>query len=124
MRTKQRLGAGNELFFESHAAAKSLKNFWTRMASTYKCMYVLLSEESLIIRPHWYAGCMIYLLRLDLDHEIPVGEIRAVKRVGKWLGYGMVEVIFKTSDFQEKKILLYLRNDSEFVEKVRALIQP
>ena len=37
------------LFFEAHAAAQSLKNAWTRLASTYGCIKVLLTREKLTI---------------------------------------------------------------------------
>ena len=66
-------------FSEPYAAAKSLKNFWTKMASTYKCISVGVSGKILIIRPNWYIGWAIYLLGLDLYHEIRVDNIKSVQ---------------------------------------------
>ena len=37
------------LFFEHHAAAQSLKNMWTRLASTYGGIMVVLSRKNLVI---------------------------------------------------------------------------
>jgi len=84
------------LFFEHHAAAQSLKNAWTRLASTYGCMMVLLSRETLTIKPHWFAKWLIILLCLDLCHEIPLVNIRSVEEKGKWFSYGKAELDFVT----------------------------
>jgi hypothetical protein len=101
------------LFFETNAAAQSLKNLWTRMASTYKCMQIKLTERQLTIRPLVIIGWLCKLLGLDLYHTIPVNRIRAVEDNGKWLGYGKVRVQFER-DGAENGILLYLKKHAEF----------
>jgi hypothetical protein len=75
------------IFFEKHAAAQSLKNAWTRLASTYGCIMVVLSRGTLTIKPHWYARWLISALGLDLSHEIPITKIRSVTEMGKWFSY-------------------------------------
>jgi hypothetical protein len=109
------------LFFEPAAAAQSLKNFWTRMASTYKCMGVRLTREQLIIKPRWFIGWMIKLLGLDLYHTVPTNEIKAVERRGKWFHYGKVQVRY-SRDGADRSILLYLKKHDEFIEKTRQFI--
>jgi hypothetical protein len=111
--------SGNVLFYESHAAARSLKNSWTRMASTYGCIMVSLSKETLIIRPHWFAGWLMHLLGLDLYHEIPVSKIRGVAASGKWFSRGEVVLHF-IFDGEERNVVLYLKKYHEFIEKVKA----
>ena len=106
------------LFCDSYAAAQSQKNGWTRLASTYGCMMVVLSKESLMIKPHWYAKWLINLLFLDLNHEIPIKKILSVKEVGKWFSYGKVELQFQTIGEKDQNILLYMKKSREFVEKV------
>ena len=106
------------LFFEAYAAAQSLKSVWTRLASTYGCMMIVLSSQSLTIKPHWFAKWLIRLLQLDLCHEIPITRITDVKEIGRWYSYGKVELAFQTMDGKDQKILLYMKKSRKFVETV------
>ena len=113
----------NEVIFsEHHAAAQSLKNAWTRLASTYGCMMVVLYRNKLMIKPHWYVRWLINLLGLDLCHEIPITNIKGVMEVGKWFSYGKVEVRFNTVAGEDRSILLYMKKYSEFIDKVKNVI--
>ncbi len=111
------------LLCENYAAAQSLKNVWTRLASTYGCMKIVLSRKTLVIKPHWFVKWLISLLHLDLCHEIPIASIRGVTEVGKWFSYGKVELHFRTVEGKNRKILLYLKKHREFVAKVTSAIQ-
>ena len=110
------------LFFEPYAAAQSLKSVWTRMASTFGCIMVILSRETLAIKPHWFAKLMINLLCLDLSHEIPITNIRAVTEMGKWFSYGKVELHFVTINGENQRILLYMKKYQEFIDTVKNAI--
>ena len=111
---------GNGLVFcEQYTAAKSLKSAWTRLASTYGCMMIVLSLKILTIKPHWFAKWLISLLRLDLCHEIPVKNIIAVNEIGKWSSYGKVELHFRTEGGENQKLLLYMKKYHEFVDKTK-----
>jgi hypothetical protein len=110
---------GDELLFcEHYAAAQSMRSAWTRLASTFGCMMIQLTRGTLTIKPHWFATWPIRLLRLDLRHEIPIGKIRRILEVGKWAGYGKVEVQFRAADGKDRTVLLFLRRSREFVDKV------
>ncbi len=104
-------------FFEDYAAAQSLKNGWTRLASTYGCIKVVLSRRTLTIKPHWFARWLISPLGLDLCHEIPITNIRGVTEIGKWISYGKVELHFETLDGKDRRILLYMKKYREFIDK-------
>ena len=119
---EEHMGSNGVLFCEYYAAAQSLKNVYTRLASTYGCMMIVLSPEALIIKPHWYAKWLIRLLHLDLFHEIPITNIRGVREVGKWSSYGKVELHFQTAEGKDQKILLYMRKYREFVDKTTSAI--
>lgn len=106
------------LFCEHHAAAQSLKNAWTRLASTYGCMMVLLSRETLTIKPHWFAKWLIIILGLDLYHQIPIANIRSVEEKGKWFRYGKAELHFVTIDGESQRILLYIKKYRDFIDTV------
>jgi hypothetical protein len=110
------------LLLERHAAAQSLKNFWTRLASTYGCIMVVLYRRVLTIKPHWFAKWFILPLGLDLCHEIPITNIRGVTEKGKWYSYGKVEVHFVTADGEDRRILLYMKNYREFINNVKNII--
>ena len=110
------------LFCERYAAAQSLKSAWTRLASTSGCMMIVLSRTTLIIKPHWFAKWLISLLRLDLCHEIPIASIESVAEIGKWSSYGKVELHFQTVEGEDRRILLYLKESRDFVEKVTNVI--
>ena len=105
------------LFFEHHAAAQSLRSVWTRLASTYGCIMIVLSRKKLMIRPHWYAKWLISLLGLDLSHDIPIHRIRGIMELGKWFSYGKVELRFEKAGGEERSILLYMGRYREFVDK-------
>ena len=109
------------LFFEKNAAAQSLKNAWTRMASTYKCMQIRLTEEELAIRPLPIIGWLTKLLGLDLYHTLPASCIRSVEDSGKWLSYGKIRVQFQR-DGADHGILLYLKKHDEFRAKLEQII--
>ncbi|MDY6791884.1 MAG: hypothetical protein SWH54_11525 [Thermodesulfobacteriota bacterium] len=111
------------LFFEPYAAAQSLKNVWTRMASTYGCIMVVLSRETLIIKPHWFAKLLINLLCLDLYHQIPINNIKSVTQIGKWFGYGKVELYFVTGSGEKQKILLYMKKYHQFIDTVQTAMR-
>lgn len=106
------------LLIENYAAAQSLKNGWTRLASTYGCMMIVLSRKKLTIKPHWFAIWLISLLQLDLCHEIPLESIRKVNEIDRWYSYGIVELQFQTVKENDKKILIYMKKSTEFVEKL------
>ena len=104
------------LVVENYAAAQSLRNGWTRLASTYGCMMIVLSSRMLTIKPHWFASWPIRLLRLDLCHEIPLERIRSVHEIGKWLRYGIVELQVQTREGIDQGIRLYMKKSTAFVE--------
>jgi len=110
------------LFCEHYAAAQSLKSNWTRLASTYGCMMIVLSRKTLMIKPHWFAKWLISPLHLDLCHEIPIASIKGVMEVGKWFSYGIVELHFQTVGSKDQKILLYMKKYREFIDKVTSAI--
>ncbi|OVE72482.1 hypothetical protein BVX93_02150, partial [bacterium B13(2017)] len=59
------------ILYSIKVAAASLKNFWTKLASTPYCMQFILSKNHLIIKPRWFIGWLIKILFLDLYHVIP-----------------------------------------------------
>ncbi len=104
---------GKILFDEPYAAAQSLKNIWTRLASTYGCIRVMLSADTLTIKPHWYAGWILWILCLDLFHQIDLNKIVEVREIGRWFNRGKVEVRYKTPEGNNRIIWLYLKKDHE-----------
>ena len=122
MENNEEYADGNEvLFFEHHAAAQSLRSVWTRLASTYGCIMIVLSRKKLMIRPHGYAKWLISLLGLDLSHDIPVNRIRGIAEIGKWFSYAKVELRFENAWGEDRRLLLYMKKYREFVDKATTL---
>jgi hypothetical protein len=122
--SEKHIHSNEVLFSESYAAAQSLKNVWTRLASTYGCIMVVLCRETLTIKPHWFAKWLVSLLGLDLCHEIPITNIRGVTEMGKWFSYGKIELYFMTIDGENQRILLYMKKYREFIDTVKNAIYP
>jgi hypothetical protein len=123
MKSNEKHMDSNEvLFCEHYAAAQSLKSAWTRLASTYGCLMIVLSRKTLIIKPHWFAKWFICLLHLDLCHEIPTASISRVMERGKGSSYGKVELHFQTVEGKAQKIVLYLKNYREFINQATRAI--
>ena len=120
---EEHMDSNEVLFFEHYAAAQSLKSVWTRLASTYGCIMVVLSRRTLTIKPHWFAKWLISPLGLDLCHEIPITNIRGVTEMGKWFSYGKVELHFETVEGKDQRILLYMKKYREFVDIAKDAIQ-
>ena len=81
-------------------------------------MMIRLTRQKLTVKPHWFATWPIGLLHLDLRHEIPVAKIRGVRELGRWGGYGKVEVHFQAADGKDQTLLLFMKRSREFVDKV------
>jgi hypothetical protein len=120
--SEKHMDSNEVLFSESYAAAQSLKNAWTRLASTYGCMKIVLYREMLTIKPHWFAKWLISPLALDLCHEIPITNIIGAKEMGKWFSYGKVELHFVTKDGESRRILLYMKKYHKFLDTVKNAI--
>ena len=102
------------LFEERRAMAQSQKNLWTRMVSTWKCVFVRLSPELLTVGLHGLMGALVAPFGPDLDHEIPLYRIRRVERRPRSvLGHGEVSVKFDLEE-GERELLLYLCRADEF----------
>ena len=94
-----------------------MRGVWTRLASTYGCIMIVLSRRTLTIKHHWSAKWLISPLGLDLCHEIPITNIRGVTEMGKWFSYGKVELHFETVEGKDQRLLLYMKKYREFVDK-------
>ena len=112
------------LFIDNRAAAKSLKNAWTRMASTYHCIRVSLDHDQLVVRPRPAISWLISILCLDLNHAIPLTSITGVRLVGKWGEQKIVQVSFLGSEGRVKEILLYLHGGDDFARWMGELNLP
>jgi hypothetical protein len=120
--SEKHMNRNDVLFSESYAADQSLKNVWTRLASTYGCIMIVLYQKTLTIKPHWFAKWLISLLGLDLCHEIPITNIRGVTEMGKWFSYGKIELHFVTIDGENQRILLYMKKYREFIDTTKNAI--
>jgi hypothetical protein len=118
-KSEKHMDSNEVMFFEYYAAAQSLKNVWTRLASTYGCIMIVLSRETLTIKPHWFAKWLISLLGLDLSHEIPITNIGGATEMGRGFNYGKVELHFVTANGENRRILLFMKKYREFLDTLK-----
>lgn len=112
------------LFVDHQAAARSLKNAWTRMASTYRCIQVTLYQEHLTVKSRPLIGWLISLLRLDLDHQIPLSKIEYALPVGEWDSRPIIQVRFLGDNGESNNIILYLARPAELIQHLKTLGVP
>ena len=111
------------IFYETYAAAQSLKNKWTKMASTIQSIQVILTGNYLTIKPRWLIRWLVFILGLDLNHTIPINRIKSAEEKGTWMNYGKIQITFTKEDGESRDILLYLKNHPEFISKLKQMIQ-
>jgi len=103
--------------------AQSQKNLWTRMVSTWKCVYVRLTPELLSVGLHGPMGALVAPFGPDLDHGIPLHRIRRVELGPRSVpGHGEVSVTFDLQQGQ-RELLLYLRGADEFARLLQSVVR-
>ncbi|MEN8208002.1 MAG: hypothetical protein ABFR50_02005 [Candidatus Fermentibacteria bacterium] len=106
---------GSLLFREQYAMAQSQKNGWTRSVSTWKCITVSLSATHLNVKLHGLFGLLVKPFSADLDHTIPLIDIRSVVKKRNYFGYSEISVVFSLRSGGERELLLYLKRGDEFL---------
>lgn len=102
---------------------ESRKNLWTRMVSTWKCVFVGLYEDRLAVGLHGPLGALVRLFAPGLDHVIPLDSIRSVeRRTRSVLGHGEVSVVFDRG-CSSGQLLLYLREADRFAGMLKDMLR-
>ncbi|NOZ84746.1 MAG: hypothetical protein GXP49_00505 [Deltaproteobacteria bacterium] len=104
-------------FIEETAAAQSMKNAWTRLASTWRMIHVEIGDSNLTIRPNsWLTDLLIKTFFFDLDHCIPLKNVLSARHEGDWVNYGKVVVSFRKDSGLKQEIRLYLKDCRHFLD--------
>lgn len=113
---------GSMLFQEKYAMAESQKNAWTKMISTWKCITVSLTSTHLYVKLHGIFGWLIIPFKADLDHAIPITNIRSVEKRKNVLGYNEISIVFSLQSGGERELLLYLKRGEEFLNLLKSMM--
>ncbi|MCK5065380.1 MAG: hypothetical protein KAQ97_08860 [Candidatus Fermentibacteraceae bacterium] len=113
---------GSLLFQERYAMAQSQKNPWTKMVSTWKCINVSLTSIHLHVKLHGLFGWLVKPFGADLDHVIPIIDIRSIENRKNVLGYTEISVVFDLQSGGERELLLYLKRGEEFLNLLRSMM--
>ena len=113
---------GSMLFQERYAMAESQKNAWTKMISTWKCITVSLTSTHLYVKLHGIFGWLIIPFKADLDHAIPITNIRSVEKRKNVLGYNEISIVFSLQSGGERELLLYLKRGEEFLNLLKSMM--
>ncbi|MCK5115483.1 MAG: hypothetical protein KAR44_02715 [Candidatus Aegiribacteria sp.] len=109
------MSGGSLLFQEQYAMAQSQKNGWTKSVNTWKCLTVSLSATHLQVKLHGLLGLLVKPFNADLDHLIPITDIRSVEKRKRYFGYNEISVVFSLPKGGERELLLYLKRGEEFL---------
>jgi hypothetical protein len=105
------------IFRQWNASGNYERNFLTKFGGAHNCLVVQVAENELDIHPfvpfNWLFLPEIY----GLEFRIPLTRIKAAKIVKKLL-WTKVELEFKTSEGENEKISLWLKNPEEFIRAI------
>lgn len=113
---------GSLLFREQYAMAQSQKNGWTRSVNTWKCITVNLSATHLQVKLHGLFGWLVKPFNADLDHVVPITDIRSVVKKKNYFGYNEISVVFSLLSGGERELLLYLKRGEEFLNLLKSMM--
>ncbi|MCD4774709.1 MAG: hypothetical protein K8S15_01495 [Candidatus Aegiribacteria sp.] len=113
---------GSLLFREQYAMAQSQKNGWTRSVNTWKCITVNLSATHLQVKLHGLFGLLVKPFNADLDHVVPITDIRSAVKKRNYLGYNEISIVFSLRSGGERELLLYLKRGEEFLNLLKSMM--
>jgi hypothetical protein len=112
-------------FSEQWRSGRSLKR--SRFAGASSCLWVTITDEELIVCPHFPFNLAFMPEYFDLEHRIRGSDILSVEHHPSLLGGAMVLVRFRRPDGKEGGIDLALRDAGAFdraIEAIRNLNAP
>ncbi len=118
----ENMAEGSLLFQEQYAMAQSQKNGWTKCVNTWKCITVSLSATHLQVKLHGLFGLIVKPFNADLDHVIPITDIRSAVKKKNFFGYNEISVVFSLQSGGERELLLYLKRGDEFLNLLNSMM--
>lgn len=110
------------LFEGMRAMGEPRKSLWTRMVSSWKCVFVELCEDRLAVGLHGPLGPLMRLFAPYLDHVIPLGSIRPMeRRTRSVLGQREVSVVFGRGG-SSSELCLNLREADRFAGMLKGML--
>jgi Na+-transporting NADH:ubiquinone oxidoreductase subunit NqrA len=58
----------------------------------------------------------------DLDHIVPIIDIRSAMKKRNFLGYNEISIIFSLRSGDERELLLYLKRGEEFLNLLKSMM--
>jgi len=116
------MAEGSLLFQEQYVMAQSQKNGWTKSVSTWKSITISLSATHLQVKLHGLFGLLIKPFNADLDHIIPITDIRSAVKKRNYFGYNEISVVFSLLSGGERELLLYLKRGEEFLNLLKSMM--
>jgi len=106
------------LYRESGASGSSHKNFLTRLGGARGCLVVTTTKNEIDIRTFFPFNLMFIPEIYDLQHRIPVQQIRNIERVKHMIGKDSLKIDFIDQGRGSKTIELYLGNPEKFLDSI------
>ncbi len=105
-------------FLETWTSGNSNRSFLAKIGGARNCLLVAVTQDSLIVRPHFPFNLLLLPQIFDLDHVIPRMHIRSVTAKNGPFGE-TVEVVFSGASVDTRSIELRLRQPQQFLQAIR-----
>lgn len=106
------------LYRESGVSGSSHRNFLTRLGGARGCLVVTATSHEIDVRPSFPFNLMFLPEIYDLQHRIPVQQIRNIERVKHMIGKDSIKIDFLEIGGGYKIIELYLGNTDKFLDSI------
>ena len=107
-------------FLETWTSGNSNRSFLAKIGGARNCLLVAVTQDSLIVRPHFPFNLLFLPQIFDLDHVIPRTHIRSVTAKTGLFGE-TAEVVFSVASEDTRTIELRLRQPQQFLQAVRPI---
>jgi hypothetical protein len=107
------------LFEERWTSGRSLRNFWSRIGGAQNCLYVALSQDELMVRPHFPFSLLFLPEIYGLEVTVPRSGVRVDEVKSGILG-NRVLLTVETSPGKRHQLELKLRAPVEFTRALNS----
>ena len=110
----------NAAFLETWTSGRSKRSALTKLGGAQNCLLVAVTDESLIVQPHFPFTLLLLPEIYDLEHVIPRASIRSVTQKQAVIGRQYLEISFDLPSGETRLLELRLRQPQQFLEALHA----
>lgn len=111
----------NALFLETWRSGRSLKNALTRLGGARNCLWIAVTDDTLLVAPHFPFNLLFLPEIYHLEHSVPGPSIRNVEIADGFLIRGRIRITMKKRDSDDETIELHLRDPEGFIRAIETI---